>query len=210
MANDMGISRRNALAGLAGSAALLAGEKTAVAAASNGTEPIVPAAANVCRMTPEAVEGPFYFDPDLDRADITEGRLGIPLPLVLQVIEGATCVPIEGARVDVWHCDAIGHYSGYDRQGDDGAISTVSGGASSVPRGPLVPTFTGAPVTTSRGETSTVSADGSTGTFVRGVLSLPFESSVSSVGISEMSIAATPGIKLRSTGTVLRCCCEPR
>jgi protocatechuate 3,4-dioxygenase beta subunit len=75
-------------------------------------------------MTPEAVEGPFYFDPALLRTDITEGKPGIPLRLKVQVIEGATCRPIKDARVDIWHADATGHYSGYDRQGDDGRVST--------------------------------------------------------------------------------------
>jgi protocatechuate 3,4-dioxygenase beta subunit len=75
-------------------------------------------------MTPRMVEGPFYFDPALLRADITEGRPGVPLKLVLQVVEGATCQPISGARVDVWHCDATGQYSGYPGQGDGQNIST--------------------------------------------------------------------------------------
>lgn len=123
MTEKTNISRRSALAGMAGSAALLAGERTAVAA-SPATAPTVPAAANVCRMTPRMVEGPFYFDPALLRADITEGRPGVPLKLVLQVVEGATCQPINGARVDVWHCDATGHYSGYPGQGDGQNIST--------------------------------------------------------------------------------------
>lgn len=122
MTNDTGISRRGALAGIAGSAALLTGDKGA-RAASPPTATIAPAA-NVCRMTPRMVEGPFYFDPDLVRADITEGRAGVPLRLHLQITDGATCQPIEGARVDVWHCDATGQYSGYDRQGDDQSIST--------------------------------------------------------------------------------------
>ena len=51
-------------------------------------------------------------------ADITEGLPGAPLALVLQVVD-AECRPIEGARVDVWHCDAAGNYSGYARQGSD-------------------------------------------------------------------------------------------
>lgn len=123
MTKDKGLSRRGALAGLAGSAALLAGQRTAEAADAAGASALA-AAANVCRMTPRMVEGPFYFDPDLVREDITEGRPGVPLKLVLQVVEGATCQPIEGARVDVWHCDAIGRYSGYDGQGDDGRVST--------------------------------------------------------------------------------------
>lgn len=122
MANDTGISRRSAIVGIAGSAAVLAGEKTAVAASPPTTTS--PAAANVCRMTPRMVEGPFYFDPDLVRQDITEGRPGVPLRIDLQITDGATCQPIEGARVDLWHCDATGQYSGYDGQGDDRSIST--------------------------------------------------------------------------------------
>ena len=33
--------------------------------------------------------------------------------------------PLSGVRVDVWHCDARGFYSGYEGQGDDQATSTV-------------------------------------------------------------------------------------
>jgi protocatechuate 3,4-dioxygenase beta subunit len=80
-------------------------------------------APNVCLLTPETTEGPYYLDPDLVRADITEGRPGAPLELVLQVVT-ADCRPIAGARVDVWHCDAAGNYSGYARQGSDRALDT--------------------------------------------------------------------------------------
>ncbi len=73
------------------------------------------AGAGVCAIMPETTEGPFYFDPDMERADITEGRPGVPLRLRLQVVD-ATCQPIPNARVDVWHCDAEGIYSGYPRQ----------------------------------------------------------------------------------------------
>ena len=57
------------------------------------------------------------------RADITEGLPGAPLRLALQVVDEA-CRPIAGARVDVWHCDAGGNYSGYARQGSDRARDT--------------------------------------------------------------------------------------
>lgn len=71
--------------------------------------------AGVCRIMPETTAGPFYFDPRLERGDVTEGRPGVPLGLRLQVVD-AGCAPIEGARVDIWHCDAEGVYSGYPRQ----------------------------------------------------------------------------------------------
>lgn len=81
------------------------------------------AAAEVCRLTPRSMEGPFYFDPSLVRADITEGRPGAPLDLGLKVV-GPDCSPIAGARIDLWHADALGQYSGYMGQGDDRTIST--------------------------------------------------------------------------------------
>ncbi|MBC7987104.1 MAG: intradiol ring-cleavage dioxygenase [Sphingomonadaceae bacterium] len=68
-------------------------------------------------MTPRQTEGPFYFDPRLTRADIAEDRSGVPLRLRLQVVEAKGCAPATGARVDIWHCDADGVYSGYAREG---------------------------------------------------------------------------------------------
>jgi len=76
-----------------------------------------------CLLTPQSVEGPYYFDHKLERSEITEGHEGIPVKLKLQVI-GADCLVLPNARVDVWHADAQGFYSGYDRQGDSGNIST--------------------------------------------------------------------------------------
>ncbi len=39
---------------------------------------------------------------------------GAPLELAWLVsqVDGASCLPLEGAIVDVWHCDALGVYSG--------------------------------------------------------------------------------------------------
>jgi protocatechuate 3,4-dioxygenase beta subunit len=79
-------------------------------------------AQDVCRLAPETTAGPFYLDPGLVRRDIGEGLPGAPLELVLQVVDGG-CRPIAGARVDVWHCDAAGNYSGYV-QGSDRARDT--------------------------------------------------------------------------------------
>lgn len=81
--------------------------------------------ANVCVLTPQSIEGPFYLDPKLDRSDITEGKPGVPLGLLLQVVEAGNCNPIKGARVDVWHADAMGLYSGYPGQSDAQNITTA-------------------------------------------------------------------------------------
>jgi protocatechuate 3,4-dioxygenase beta subunit len=67
--------------------------------------------AQACRPTPRSTEGPFYFDPKLERSDITEGRPGAPLELALRVVQAGGCAPLEGARVDIWHADALGDYS---------------------------------------------------------------------------------------------------
>jgi protocatechuate 3,4-dioxygenase beta subunit len=80
---------------------------------------------DVCFLTPQSIEGPYYLDPRLVRAQIAEGRAGVPLRVDLRVIDGATCRPCERARVDIWHADAQGIYSGYQGQGDKQDISTV-------------------------------------------------------------------------------------
>lgn len=80
--------------------------------------------ADVCVITPEVTEGPYYFDPALERADITEGRPGVKTLVRLQVVD-AMCKPLEGARVDIWHCDATGLYSNYPGQGEDRQTDTT-------------------------------------------------------------------------------------
>jgi protocatechuate 3,4-dioxygenase beta subunit len=80
--------------------------------------------ASACVLTPQAVEGPYYFDPKLLRNDITDNKPGVPLRILLQVVDAGTCAPLAGARADIWHADAIGEYSGYVEQGDDQKTST--------------------------------------------------------------------------------------
>lgn len=65
-----------------------------------------------CVLMPELTEGPYYLDLDLVRSDIAEGRAGLPFDLQVAVVDADACQPIEGAAVDVWHCDAEGAYSG--------------------------------------------------------------------------------------------------
>lgn len=98
--------------------------KAAVAQSTGGRSP--PAASQTpgsCVLMPQAVEGPYYFDPKAVRTDITEGRPGLPMRLELQVIEHGPCEPLADARVDIWHADARGVYSGYTGQGDNRDIS---------------------------------------------------------------------------------------
>jgi len=77
-----------------------------------------------CVLIPEETQGPYPLDlsgsEEFFRSDITEGKTGVPLTLTLSLVDvEAGCVPISGARVDVWHCDADGVYSGYGQPGSD-------------------------------------------------------------------------------------------
>jgi protocatechuate 3,4-dioxygenase beta subunit len=114
------LSRRAAFSALALSAA------NAWSGAAHAASPADPGAfRNVCFLTPQSIEGPFYLDPRLVRTEIAEGRAGVPLRVDLHVIDGAACKPIERARVDIWHADARGIYSGVEQQGDKQDVSTV-------------------------------------------------------------------------------------
>jgi protocatechuate 3,4-dioxygenase beta subunit len=67
-----------------------------------------------CVLTPEQTEGPYYIEDALVRSDIREGKAGAPLELRLTAEDASSCEPIENATVEVWHCDALGAYSGFD------------------------------------------------------------------------------------------------
>lgn len=73
-----------------------------------------------CVLTPEQEEGPFYIDLARVRRNIVENRPGVPLALALTVVDSSTCKPIRDAAVDVWHCDALGVYSGEPSEHSEG------------------------------------------------------------------------------------------
>lgn len=132
--NDDAISRRRALGVLAAGVAAVAaacskGSSSSSSAASTSTS--APAAgrslptttavvgsdgtavAPACTLSPEMTDGPYYLGGEAVRSDITEGKPGTPLHLVLTVVDAGTCEPIASAPVDVWHADAVGEYSGF-------------------------------------------------------------------------------------------------
>jgi protocatechuate 3,4-dioxygenase beta subunit len=67
-----------------------------------------------CTLTVEQTEGPYYFDADSIRSDIREDREGTRLRLAIRVRDAASCEPLRNAVVDLWHCDALGSYSGFE------------------------------------------------------------------------------------------------
>jgi protocatechuate 3,4-dioxygenase beta subunit len=72
-----------------------------------------------CVVRPQQSEGPFFIDARLDRSDIRSEpatgavKPGVPLQVAFTVsrLGDGACTPLAGARVDVWHCDALGAYS---------------------------------------------------------------------------------------------------
>jgi protocatechuate 3,4-dioxygenase beta subunit len=66
---------------------------------------------NSCILTAAAEEGPFYVEEALIRRDIRDGRAGLLTALRMKVVDAATCAPLPGAAIDIWHCDAQGNYS---------------------------------------------------------------------------------------------------
>jgi protocatechuate 3,4-dioxygenase beta subunit len=92
---------------------------TATALPIAPTATAVPLAIPACVVRPEQTEGPYFVDDMLNRADIRSNpsdgvvKEGVPLLMSFAVtqIGSAGCVPLSGAMVDIWHCDALGVYS---------------------------------------------------------------------------------------------------
>jgi protocatechuate 3,4-dioxygenase beta subunit len=89
-----------------------------------------------CVLDPTTTKGPYWVDERLNRSDIrsdTNGvaspnpRPGLPLTLefALSAYASGVCTPLQGAQVDIWHCDASGIYS--DVQGSTAGQNFLRG-----------------------------------------------------------------------------------
>jgi len=108
------VTRRTSLLRLAGFVGGALGLGAFEAARSEAAGPAGVAAGTVkCVLTPEQTEGPYYIANERVRRNVTDGRSGTQLNLRLRVVDAATCRPIKGAAVDIWHADAAGVYSGF-------------------------------------------------------------------------------------------------
>jgi len=124
---DRSLSRRGALTKLGGLAAVALGgsalgtrellDAQDADAASAGPAAVASGLVS-CVLAPEQTEGPYYVDDAAIRRNVTDGKTGAALTLRLTVVNVASCKPIRGAAVEIWHCDAGGVYSGV--QGDTG------------------------------------------------------------------------------------------
>lgn len=112
-----GMSRRRAMVALGalGTGSVLSAS-TLLDGAFGGLASVGRAEAASCVLTPEQTEGPYYIDDEPFRKNITEGRAGMPLILLLRAVNAATCAPIPNAVIEIWHADASGTYSGFNGQ----------------------------------------------------------------------------------------------
>jgi protocatechuate 3,4-dioxygenase beta subunit len=124
------LSRRKAL-GLFGAATLLGcntdgGDSSSSTASTTaaGTGDASSAGSASCVLIPQETVGPYPLFNDIAgasvymRQDITEGKTGVPLDLLLTIVNvNSGCAPITNALVYVWHCDKDGAYSGYNQPG---------------------------------------------------------------------------------------------
>jgi protocatechuate 3,4-dioxygenase beta subunit len=122
-----GVTRRRAVgtAGAAGAALLLSrvgGPDKLLG--SIGMAEDAQAAVGSCVLIPAKTEGPYFVDEKLNRSDIRTDpgdgstQAGTPLNLTLVVVgANASCAPVRGAVVDIWHANAAGKYSDIASEG---------------------------------------------------------------------------------------------
>jgi hypothetical protein len=77
-----------------------------------------------CVLIPTETAGPFPLDltenTKFFRSTINETKTGVPLNVKLKVLGNANCLPMQNVRVNIWHCDKDGVYSGYDTNNNAG------------------------------------------------------------------------------------------
>jgi protocatechuate 3,4-dioxygenase beta subunit len=109
------LTRRGTLLRLAGLAAAAGGGAAwrldPADAAGSGPKAVATGLV-ACVLTPELTEGPYYVAGEKLRRDVTEGKPGTALLLNLTVVNASTCKAVRNAAVEIWHCDALGAYSG--------------------------------------------------------------------------------------------------
>ena len=82
---------------------------------------------STCSVSPTETEGPFptKSPSSLVKSDITSDRTGIPLTINITIKnKNASCAALQGALVDIWHCDKDGYYSEYGGTGMQSADFT--------------------------------------------------------------------------------------
>lgn len=77
-----------------------------------------------CVLIPSETAGPFPLDltenSTFFRSDIREGKTGALFKVKMRIIGIGNCEPMQNVRVNIWHCDKDGLYSGYSQTNNPG------------------------------------------------------------------------------------------
>lgn len=77
-----------------------------------------------CVLIPSETAGPFPLDLGENsfffRQDIREEEEGVKLNMKLRIVDTDGCSPLPNVRVNIWHCDKDGIYSGYNTGSNQG------------------------------------------------------------------------------------------
>lgn len=85
------------------------------------SKPLMP---NSCTLIPTETAGPFPLDLTANttffRQDVRENKTGVRLNVKMKIIGATNCLPMQNVRVNIWHCDKDGLYSGYSQTNNQG------------------------------------------------------------------------------------------
>jgi protocatechuate 3,4-dioxygenase beta subunit len=81
-----------------------------------------------CTLNAEQESSPYYIRYENIKRDITEGKPGVPLKLRVALVDAKRCAPLQNAALDIWHCDAMGVYSGFTSNNPAGPGGRRPGG----------------------------------------------------------------------------------
>lgn len=83
-----------------------------------------------CVLIPSETAGPFPLDLSENetffRQDVREELPGVQLNLKMKIIGLENCEPMQNVRVNIWHCDKDGVYSGYRTGNNPGDTDATS------------------------------------------------------------------------------------
>lgn len=71
-----------------------------------------------CQMDKDSHEGPYFTCAPAPGKAIAEDQAGHPLTVAMRLLD-SDCQPIPNGVVDIWSCNATGHYSGYGTNPDE-------------------------------------------------------------------------------------------
>lgn len=107
--------------GLAGAASLIPFGKALAGTGGDADKP------TACTVIPPETEGPFPLDLSTTtyyfRSDVQEDRTGAPLTVKLKILGEDNCTAMQNVRVNIWHCDKDGVYSGYATPQNPGGVA---------------------------------------------------------------------------------------